>query len=67
MNIVLPPVALKGPAMTIRKFPETPMTMSGLVRREALTHEAAELLQIMVAAKYNIFISGGTGSGKQHS
>ena len=64
VNIVLPPVALKGPAMTIRKFPETPMTMSELVQREALTHEAAELLQSLVAAKYNIFISGGTGSGK---
>ncbi|WP_339823763.1 CpaF family protein [Paenibacillus sp. FSL R7-0163] len=64
VNIVLPPVALKGPAMTIRKFPETPMTMQDLVRREALSLEAAELLQILVAAKYNIFISGGTGSGK---
>jgi pilus assembly protein CpaF len=64
VNIVLPPVSLKGPAMTIRKFPETPMTMNELVRREALSQEAAELLQILVAAKYNIFISGGTGSGK---
>ncbi|MHA6531177.1 CpaF family protein [Paenibacillus sp. BAC0078] len=64
VNIVLPPVSLKGPAMTIRKFPETPMTMSELIRREALSGEAAELLQILVAAKYNIFISGGTGSGK---
>ncbi|WP_151732996.1 CpaF family protein ['Paenibacillus yunnanensis' Narsing Rao et al. 2020] len=64
VNIVLPPVALKGPAMTIRKFPETPMTMDELVRREAISGEAAELLQILVAAKYNIFISGGTGSGK---
>ncbi|QUL56087.1 CpaF family protein [Paenibacillus tritici] len=64
VNIVLPPAALKGPAMTIRKFPETPMTMEELVKREALTEEAAELLQILVAAKYNIFISGGTGSGK---
>ncbi|ETT65193.1 CpaF family protein [Paenibacillus sp. FSL R7-277] len=64
VNIVLPPAALKGPAMTIRKFPETPMTMEELVRREALSEEAAELLRILVAAKYNIFISGGTGSGK---
>lgn len=64
VNIVLPPVALKGPAMTIRKFPETPMTMSDLVSRETLSMEAAELLQILVTAKYNIFISGGTGSGK---
>ncbi|MFF2017603.1 CpaF family protein [Paenibacillus sp. NPDC058177] len=64
VNIVLPPVALKGPAMTIRKFPEKPMTMNELVRREALSEEAAELLQTLVEAKYNIFISGGTGSGK---
>ncbi len=64
VNIVLPPVALKGPAMTIRKFPETPMTMSELVKREAISPEAAELLQTLVTAKYNIFISGGTGSGK---
>lgn len=64
VNIVLPPVALKGPAMTIRKFPETPMSMSELVRRGALSAEAAELLQILVIAGYNIFISGGTGSGK---
>ncbi|WP_340021771.1 CpaF family protein [Paenibacillus sp. FSL K6-1096] len=64
VNIVLPPAALKGPAMTIRKFPETPMTMEELVKREALSGEAAELLQLLVAAKYNIFISGGTGSGK---
>lgn len=64
VNIVLPPVALKGPAMTIRKFPETPMSMSELVHRRALSGEAAELLQILVAAGYNIFISGGTGSGK---
>ncbi|MFC3748505.1 CpaF family protein [Paenibacillus sp. GCM10012306] len=64
VNIVLPPVALKGPAMTIRKFPEKPMTMNELVRRETLSEEAAELLQTLVEAKYNIFISGGTGSGK---
>ncbi|MBT2292348.1 CpaF family protein [Paenibacillus albidus] len=64
VNIVLPPVALKGPAMTIRKFPETPMTMNELVSREALSQEAADLLQTLVAAKYNIFICGGTGSGK---
>lgn len=64
VNIVLPPAALRGPAMTIRKFPETPMTMAELVKREALSQEAAELLQTLVAAKYNIFISGGTGSGK---
>ncbi|AIQ62871.1 pilus assembly protein [Paenibacillus stellifer] len=64
VNVVLPPVALKGPAMTIRKFPDSPMTMEDLVRRETLGEEAAELLRLLVAAKYNLFISGGTGSGK---
>ncbi|MBT2762150.1 CpaF family protein [Paenibacillus sp. ISL-20] len=64
VNIVLPPIALKGPTMTIRKFPESPMTMDDLVGRGALTEEAAEQLQILVKGKYNIFIGGGTGSGK---
>lgn len=64
VNIVLPPVALKGPSMTIRKFPATPMTMDELVRRQALSEEAAQLLQVLVKGKYNIFIGGGTGSGK---
>ncbi|GIP44538.1 type II secretion system protein E [Paenibacillus sp. J45TS6] len=64
VNIVLPPIALKGPTMTIRKFPEKPMSMEDLVRMGALTEEAAQLLQKLVKSKYNIFISGGTGSGK---
>ncbi|EGG33637.1 type II/IV secretion system protein [Paenibacillus sp. HGF5] len=64
VNIVLPPIALKGPTMTIRKFPESPMTMDDLVGRGALTEEAAEQLRILVKGKYNIFIGGGTGSGK---
>ncbi|MWV44409.1 CpaF family protein [Paenibacillus sp. HJL G12] len=64
VNIVLPPIALKGPTMTIRKFPEKPMTMDDLVRRGALGEEASRFLQKLVAGKYNIFISGGTGSGK---
>ncbi|MGG4046651.1 CpaF family protein [Paenibacillus favisporus] len=64
VNIVLPPVALKGPTMTIRKFPESPMTMQDLIVRRALSPEAAEFLQQLVVGKYNIFISGGTGSGK---
>jgi len=64
VNIVLPPIALKGPTMTIRKFPESPMTMSDLVRRGALSEETAHFLQKLVVGKYNIFISGGTGSGK---
>ncbi|MDR9856121.1 CpaF family protein [Paenibacillus sp. VCA1] len=64
VNIVLPPIALKGPTMTIRKFPEKPMTMEDLVRRGALGPDASLFLQKLVAGKYNIFISGGTGSGK---
>lgn len=64
VHVVLPPVALKGPTLTIRKFPERPMTMEDLIGRGALTAEAAGFLQTLVKAKYNIFISGGTGSGK---
>lgn len=63
VHVVLPPVALDGPALTIRKFPE-PITMSRLVELEAVTEEAAQFLGILVRAGYNIFISGGTGSGK---
>lgn len=64
VNIVLPPIALKGPTMTIRKFPESPMTMEQLIGRGALSQETADFLRTLVRAKYNIFISGGTGSGK---
>ena len=64
VNIVLPPVALDGPVITIRKFPEHPYTMSQLIGLGSLTVEAAEFLKKLVKAKYNIFISGGTGSGK---
>lgn len=64
VNIVLPPVALKGPTMTIRKFPDRPMTMEQLVAWDSVSAEAATFLQTLVRSKYNIFISGGTGSGK---
>lgn len=64
VNVVLPPIALKGPAMTIRKFPENPMTLDDLIARQALSREAAEQLIRFVKAKYNLFIGGGTGSGK---
>lgn len=64
VNIVLPPVALKGPCVTIRKFPNDPLTMDKLVEMGAITREAANLLAILVKCKYNIFIGGGTGSGK---
>ncbi len=64
VNVVLPPIALDGPTVTIRKFPENPMTISQLIAYKSITPEVAELLERMVKAKYNIFISGGTGSGK---
>ena len=64
VNVVLPPIALDGPTVTIRKFPEDPMTMEKLIGYGSLTPEVAEVLERMVRAKYNIFISGGTGSGK---
>jgi pilus assembly protein CpaF len=64
VNVVLPPIALKGPTMTIRKFPEKPMDMQELVRMGALTEEVAYFLHKLVVAKYNMFIGGGTGSGK---
>ncbi|MBQ4899309.1 CpaF family protein [Paenibacillus sp. Marseille-P2973] len=64
VNIVLPPIALKGPTMTIRKFPERPMTMEDLVEKGSLDTETANWLQTLVRSRYNIFISGGTGSGK---
>jgi len=64
VNIVLPPIALNGPLVTIRKFPDKPMTMADLIRYGSITEEAAEFLEKLVKAKYNIFICGGTGSGK---
>lgn len=64
VNVVLPPVALNGPIVTIRKFPEKPITIEKLVQLGSLTQDVAEYLKILVIAGYNIFISGGTGSGK---
>ena len=64
VNVVLPPIALNGPTVTIRKFPEDPMTVQKLIAYGSITEEVAELLERMVRAKYNIFTSGGTGSGK---
>lgn len=63
VHIVLPPVSLNGPVVTIRKFPE-PITMEKLIRFGAVTGEAAGFLKELVGAGYNIFISGGTNSGK---
>ena len=64
VNIVLEPVALDGAAISIRKFPKKPLEMKDLIAMGALTDEAAEFLRILVRSGYNIFISGGTGSGK---
>jgi len=64
VNIVMPPVALNGPIITIRRFPEQPIQMEQLVRWGAVSREAVDFLEKLVRAGYNIFISGGTGSGK---
>ena len=64
VNVVLPPIALKGPTITIRKFSKNPMTIEKLLEYGSITEEVAEFLNILVKAKYNILISGGTGSGK---
>lgn len=63
VNIVLQPIALDGPIVTIRKFPREAMTMTELVQRKTLDEEMAEFLEVLVKSKYNIFLSGGTGSG----
>ena len=64
VNVVMSPVALNGPIVTIRRFPDKPITMEGLIRTNSVSSEAAEFLAKLVRAKYNVFISGGTGSGK---
>ena len=64
VSIVLPPVAINGPVITIRKFYDTPLTIERLIELESITAEAAEFLSRLVKSRYNIFISGGTGSGK---
>ena len=64
VNVVLKPVAVNGPIMTIRKFPSEAITMEQLIRMGSLTREAAEFIRRLVEAKYNIFVSGGTGAGK---
>ena len=64
VNVVLPPIALCGPTVTIRKFSKTPMTIEKLIQYGSITQEIADKLELLVRAKYNIFISGGTGSGK---
>lgn len=64
VNVVLPPISLCGPILTIRKFSKNPMTIEKLIQYGSITQEIADKLELLVRAKYNIFISGGTGSGK---
>lgn len=64
VNVVLSPVALNGPILTIRRFPDNPLTMENLMETGSITEEAADFLKQLVQAGYNILISGGTGSGK---
>lgn len=64
VNIVMTPIAMEGPVITIRKFPKNPLTMEKLIKMGAITEEVDEVLRKLVQAKYNIFISGGTGAGK---
>ena len=64
MNIVMPPVALNGPVITIRRFPNRAIQMEQLINWGRISAEVASLLRALVCARYNIFISGGTGSGK---
>jgi len=64
VNVVLPPIALCGPTITIRKFSKSPMTIERLIKYGSITQEIADKLELLVKAKYNMFICGGTGSGK---
>ena len=64
VNVVMPPVALNGPIVTIRRFPKEAMTVEKLINYGSITPEVAEVLEMLVSSKYNIFVCGGTGSGK---
>lgn len=64
VSVVLPPIALCGPTITIRKFSKNPMTIERLIKYGSITKEVAKVLEELVKAKYNIFVCGGTGSGK---
>ena len=64
VSVVMPPIALNGPIVTIRRFPKEVMTIQKLIDYGSITPEVAEVLQLLVSCKYNIFVSGGTGSGK---
>lgn len=64
VNVVMPPVALNGPIVTIRRFPKEAMTVQKLIRYGSIAPDVAEVLELLVRSRYNIFVSGGTGSGK---
>lgn len=64
VHVVLPPVALGGPTVTIRKFPASPYSLEQLIGMGLMSEEAGALLRQLVKARYNVFIAGGTGSGK---
>ena len=64
INVVMQPVALNGPIVTMRRFPKEAMTVDKLIKYGSITAEVAEVLKLLVIAKYNIFVCGGTGSGK---
>ena len=64
VNAVIAPVALNGPILTIRRFPDRPLTLEDLIARKSLTEECADFLKKLVRARYSIVIGGGTGSGK---
>ena len=64
VNVVLPPVALNGPILTIRRFPEEPITMRQLIRWGSITKEAADFLEKLVRCRYSILVGGGTSTGK---
>lgn len=64
VNVVLPPISLSGAVVTIRKFPSETIDMEKLIQWKSITKEAADFLKTLVRAGYNIFVSGGTGSGK---
>ncbi len=64
VNLILPPVSVRDPVITIRKFPDEVMTINKLIELGSISKEAADFLEKLVKAGYNIFVSGGTGSGK---
>ena len=64
VNVVLAPVSIDGSAISIRKFSRTPLDMDTLIRKGTITQEAADFLKMLVRSRYNLFISGGTSSGK---